>query len=283
MKRNYGVSSHRTFSQFDPLCEPKLSLIISHFLSLFNSLFELEPLTKVCFGFDEKFDVKKQCSGLFRFGVLIHAQRMMAMLDSALGLLGPDHELLTEILYDAGARHVKFGVKVLGQALAPALSDALGSQWTSEVAQAWELVMTELGSDLMKAIIQAEQTGKAASAAVSMSSDASSSRSVITGTTVSSSFSSGETEVKEKPMVHRSPRKARVKLGRLNSMPRTHSSPFLGSGEVFTKSTNSTIADTQVYHSPRQESQPRRRIGLVSTACLGHFKDSRSEGGKART
>jgi hypothetical protein len=225
----------------------------------------------VCFGFDEKFDVKKQCSGLNRIGVLIHAQRMMAMLDSALGLLGPDHELLTEILYDAGARHVKFGVKAsyiphLGQALAPALSDALGSQWTSEVAQAWEVVMTELGSDLMKAITKAEQTGKAASAAISMSSNAS-------DTTVSSSFSSGETEVKETPVVHKSPRKARAKLGRLNNMPRTLSSPFLGSGEVFTKSTTRTIADTQVYHSPRKPTKKKNRLGLNSMSrALQGFK-----------
>jgi hypothetical protein len=132
--------------------------------------------------------------------ILIHAQRVMDMLDSAMGLLGPNHELLTEILSDAGVRHVKFGVNAsyipyMGKALAPALSDVLGSQWTGEVAQAWEIVMNEFASDLMKAITKAEQAGKEGNVAITMSSGASS-RSLGTNATLSSSFSS-KPEVEE--------------------------------------------------------------------------------------
>jgi hypothetical protein len=44
-------------SQANPLRKHEVFLMQIHF-SPFNSLFELEPLTKVCFGFDEKFDAR---------------------------------------------------------------------------------------------------------------------------------------------------------------------------------------------------------------------------------
>ena len=40
-----------------------------------------------------------------------HAKYFIQMIDKALGMLGPDIELLTEILMDLGQKHVRFGVK----------------------------------------------------------------------------------------------------------------------------------------------------------------------------
>jgi hypothetical protein len=212
-------------------------------------------------------------------GILIHAQRMMTMLDSTLGLLGPDHELLTEILADTGARHVKFGVKVsyipyLGKALSAALGNVLGSQWTSEVAQAWNIVMDELAADIMNAIAKAEQAESAAIAAVSLSSGASSSRSLVS-TDASSCFSCASTcfscdgddlDEMDQPMaLHKSPRKvgggsSRAKLGRC-SMPRTLPS-LLGSSDV----------DDDVNHSPKKPTKKKTNklgLGAMSRALQG--------------
>ena len=40
-----------------------------------------------------------------------HAKYFIQMIDKALGMLGPDIELLTEILLDLGAKHVGYGVR----------------------------------------------------------------------------------------------------------------------------------------------------------------------------
>jgi hypothetical protein len=38
-----------------------------------------------------------------------HAKYFIQMIDKALGMLGPDIELLTEILLDLGQKHVGYG------------------------------------------------------------------------------------------------------------------------------------------------------------------------------
>jgi hypothetical protein len=74
-----------------------------------NSLFDVCPETKVLFGYPIGIDVKSpELLKSKRF--LNHASYMIQMLDSALGMLGPDIELLTEIMYELGVKHVRYGV-----------------------------------------------------------------------------------------------------------------------------------------------------------------------------
>jgi len=61
-------------------------------------------------------------------GNLIHAVRMIYMFDAALSMLGPDTEMLEEVLHDLGRRHIGYGVSphcypFMGQAVVYALAE----------------------------------------------------------------------------------------------------------------------------------------------------------------
>lgn len=81
----------------------------------------------------------------------------VAMFDSALNLLGPDDELLTEVLYDLGKRHVRYGVepfmyKVMEGALMYALEKHLEpNHFTKHVKEAWQQVYRGLAGDMVAA------------------------------------------------------------------------------------------------------------------------------------
>jgi hemoglobin-like flavoprotein len=120
------------------------------------SLFTAEPRTKQVFGFDEQEDVDK--SGLKQIGVLIHAKRLIGMLDTAIGLLGPDLETLTEILSQLGRRHINYGVlpeyfPVMGKAIRDSLAESLQDGWTKEVDDAWCTVYNELSAEIVKSML----------------------------------------------------------------------------------------------------------------------------------
>ena len=66
---------------------------------LLFSFFQRCPAAKVLFGFPEEMD--PECESMLtnkRF--ILHASNMINMLDRALNMLGPDAELLDEILTD---------------------------------------------------------------------------------------------------------------------------------------------------------------------------------------
>ena len=67
-------------------------------------LFELEPEAKGIFGFKDDLSMEELAKHE-RFSK--HATYFIQMIDKALGMLGPDIELLTEILMDLGLKHAK--------------------------------------------------------------------------------------------------------------------------------------------------------------------------------
>lgn len=117
-------------------------------------LFELEPDAKAIFGFDKKADVAKELAKAPRF--IKHAKYFIQMIDKALGMLGPDIELLTEILLDLGQKHVGYGVKPeyfpsMGRALIYAVKEQLGDGFTDETKDAWVEVYGALSYDMIRA------------------------------------------------------------------------------------------------------------------------------------
>ena len=77
------------------------------------------------------------------------------MLDMALGMLGPDIELLSEIMSELGEKHVRYGVlpemyPLMGEALIGALEDAFKSPLKSNVKDAWREVYGALSSDMVR-------------------------------------------------------------------------------------------------------------------------------------
>lgn len=121
---------------------------------LFAHLFRKCPESKVLFGFPPDMDPgsdEMQQSKHF----LQHASNMINMLDRALNMLGPDAELLAEILSDLGKKHAHMGVQesyfpFMGEALMEMLHEILGDSFTPETDHAWKIVYKALSENMIK-------------------------------------------------------------------------------------------------------------------------------------
>lgn len=129
---------------------------------ILERLFQLEPRSKKVFGFNVEDDIN-DCPRR-KIGALIHAKRMIHMLDTVMSMLGPDSELLTEVLSGLGKRHIQYGVKpsffpYMGVAIIDSLHELLGdSIWNVEVEKAWTVVYEELSHEITKSILNGEDS-----------------------------------------------------------------------------------------------------------------------------
>ncbi|KAL7557860.1 hypothetical protein ACA910_010911 [Epithemia clementina (nom. ined.)] len=121
---------------------------------LFQQLFKKEPKTRVLFGFPIDLDTDSQ-ELLQSKRFLMHASYLIEMLDTALQMLGPDIDLLTEIMLDLGAKHQRYGVgpdmfPVMGEALLYTLKATLKGDFTKDIEQAWIETYKELSGDMIR-------------------------------------------------------------------------------------------------------------------------------------
>ena len=78
------------------------------------------------------------------------------MIERSLDMLGPDSELLTEILLELGQRHVRYGVDTtyypaMGKVLIEVLDDVLDEKvFTPQVRKDWDEVYTALYTDMIE-------------------------------------------------------------------------------------------------------------------------------------
>lgn len=84
-----------------------------------------------------------------------HARYFVQMIDRALSLLGPEVEMLTEILLELGEKHASYGVKPeffpsMGRALMEAISCNLGDGEFAEVKTDWIEVYGALSYDMIR-------------------------------------------------------------------------------------------------------------------------------------
>ena len=88
----------------------------------------------------------------------IHAKTVVNMFDSVLQMLGPDTELVEEILSQVGQRHKNHGVKKemfphMGTALIDALETTLGTDaFQNEHREAWDEVYEELSAIIVRSM-----------------------------------------------------------------------------------------------------------------------------------
>ncbi len=126
---------------------------------LFQTLFKKSPQAKVLFGFPIDIDTDSaELLNSKRF--LMHAAYIVQMLDTALNMVGPDIELLTEIMLELGAKHVRYGVKadmfpIMGDAIIIALRSSLKENFTKEIEEAWVETFRELSGDMVRGMAQA--------------------------------------------------------------------------------------------------------------------------------
>ena len=88
--------------------------------------------------------------------LLKHASFFINMIDRAVQLLGPDVELLSEVLLELGKRHSEMGVKpsyfpVMGDALLKTLQDLLGDSFDDIAKDAWCEVWQAMSYDMIRA------------------------------------------------------------------------------------------------------------------------------------
>ena len=116
----------------------------------------LEPQAQLVFGFDKSMDPNSDLV-LKSPRFIKHAKYFIQMIDRALGMLGPDIELLTEILMELGEKHVRYGVKPeffpsMGRALIEAVDNNLGeNEFTDEIKANWHEVYGALSYDMIRA------------------------------------------------------------------------------------------------------------------------------------
>jgi hemoglobin-like flavoprotein len=122
----------------------------SFFLS---RLFVLDPSALDVFTFGKNITLNEE---FFKSDHLVrHAKFFIKMIDRSLALLGPDIELLTEILLDLGKQHRQFGVKAshylsMGQALLSVVEELLGDKFKRCVKDAWLEVYQALSYDMIR-------------------------------------------------------------------------------------------------------------------------------------
>ena len=85
-----------------------------------------------------------------------HAVFMIDMLDRSLNLLGPDAELLEEIMADLGKRHVAMGIDdvsyytAMGESLNLTLEETIGEDFTPKQQRSWKIVYGELSGAMTR-------------------------------------------------------------------------------------------------------------------------------------
>ena len=114
----------------------------------------MEPSAKDVFVFGKDIELNDE---FFKSERLVrHAKFFVKMIDRSIALLGPDIELLTEILLDLGVKHNRFGVKPshyppMGKALLATIQELLGDKFSQQMEDAWVEVFQALAYDMIRA------------------------------------------------------------------------------------------------------------------------------------
>jgi hemoglobin-like flavoprotein len=120
-------------------------------------LFEVEPETKLIFGFQPSQN-NIETNPMLRMGLMVHGIRIVHMIDQVLTWLGPDCDVVADILRDLGQRHSRYGVKkehfaLMGVAIRGALSKILDEkQYTKEVDMAWKEIFDKFSMAIVQSM-----------------------------------------------------------------------------------------------------------------------------------
>lgn len=118
-------------------------------------LFKMDPTIKPVFGFPVDKEVKAQ--GMQRMGILIHGLRIVKMLDSIFAVIGPDEDILAEILADMSDEHCQIGLSpdhftLLCRSFLEVMEKIMGKEWTPDIRTAWVEVVQVVNVEIAKNI-----------------------------------------------------------------------------------------------------------------------------------
>eukprot|EP00536_Pseudo-nitzschia_multiseries_P002491 jgi/Psemu1/301420/fgenesh1_kg.33_\ len=117
-------------------------------IQVFMKFFSTCPEAMVVFGYKGTGILECVESASF----LPHARRFVSMFDKAIDMLGPDIDMLTDIMIELGRKHAGIGVKKefyppMGVALISALRD-VDPKFTSQTEICWKEVYSALTIDM---------------------------------------------------------------------------------------------------------------------------------------
>jgi hemoglobin-like flavoprotein len=120
-----------------------------------SRLFTLDPTAQQVFSFGN--DKEELTDAFFESERLKkHAIFFIQMIERVIGLLGPDIDLLTDILLELRNKHAAFGVQAshyphMGQALLETIQALSGNKFTDDVKHSWLEVFQALSCDMVQA------------------------------------------------------------------------------------------------------------------------------------
>ena len=133
--------------------------MISRFLYCIRLFTECAE-AKVLFGFPITMDPSSK-ELLLSKRVVAHAAYLIKMIDSVLNMLGPDTEVLTEIMAELSKKHVRMGItpdmfRSMGKCLIGMLEECLaeyqsGFRFTQTIKDAWVETYAVLSSGMLQA------------------------------------------------------------------------------------------------------------------------------------
>ena len=120
---------------------------------LLRRIFEISPSLKGSFAFGEESDEVETILGSARFER--HAKLFVGTIDTVMNMLGPDLEMLADLLQDLGAKHSRYGVTtthhpIMGEALLEVLQKFIGKAWTPTVEDGWTGLYTYMSSMMIR-------------------------------------------------------------------------------------------------------------------------------------
>lgn len=116
-------------------------------------LFKMNPEIKPIYGFAVDREVKAQ--GIQRMGILIHGLQVVSTFDAILSALGPDEELLSEVIAETGEKHCQRGLSpdhftLLCRSLLQVLEKIMGDKWTADIQAAWSQIIHCVSAEITK-------------------------------------------------------------------------------------------------------------------------------------
>lgn len=137
------------------LAKQKYSCDIQVGTEILLNIFELQPEYTKVFGFAsiEDIDSDPRCRRAF----LVQASRIVGTLDELIDLLGPDTDILDEILsqtakQDWCQRVAEEFFPLLVQATCQALQDTLIDDWNKATQTAWQIVLNDMAEVVTNAM-----------------------------------------------------------------------------------------------------------------------------------
>mmetsp|Transcript_19270 Transcript_19270/g.24856 ORF Transcript_19270/g.24856 Transcript_19270/m.24856 type:complete len:155 (+) Transcript_19270:117-581(+) len=115
-------------------------------------LFELQPRAKKVFGYDKSQEAGDRSAE-------VHGKSFAGIFDSVFQSLGPDIELIEDLLKHVGTRHKVMNVNpsfmpFMGVALIQTIEQSLGRSMNNRQKEAWEEVFEAISDEIVKQILK---------------------------------------------------------------------------------------------------------------------------------